>query len=70
MAKGLPYSLADADLSKIASAIPSASATESGTVKQAAAIPDLTADADAATIASKVNALLAALRASGQLAAS
>jgi len=70
MAKGLPYSLADADLAKIASAIPSASATESGTVKQASAITDLATDADAATIAAKVNALLAALRVSGQLAAS
>lgn len=70
MAKGLAYSLSNVDVEKIANAIPKASITDAGKVKQATAISDLASDADTATTAAKVNDLLAALRASGQLAAS
>lgn len=45
------------------------SSTVRGGVLQQAAIADLAAGADAAAIVTKVNALLAALRASGELAA-
>lgn len=68
MSKGLPYSLANADLSKLADAIPVAAADASGTVKQAAAVADVASDATAATIATSFNALLSNLRTAGILA--
>lgn len=48
--------------------LPAASATALGGVKKGAAVPDLAADADAAAIAAKINALLAQLRAAGVIA--
>lgn len=68
MSKGLPYSLENADLSKLAEAIPAATTDASGTVKQAAAVADVASDATAATTAESHNALLASLRAAGVLA--
>lgn len=49
--------------------LPAATAAALGGVKKGAAIPDLASDADAATIATKVNSILTQLRAIGVIAA-
>ena len=65
-----PVALFNPDGSSFAATVAEATTGAAGTVKKAAAVADLASDADAATIVTTVNGLLAGLRDAGVIASS